>query len=59
MFVPLVQYVVISAYQQDKKAVGWFVLHPTAQSLAITMSVLCEYRRNHFEWLQQLTCSIS
>ena len=40
MFMPMVQYLVLEAYRKDPKGTGWFVLHPTMQSLAITMAVL-------------------
>jgi hypothetical protein len=43
MFMPMVQYLVLEAYRKDPKGTGWFVLHPTMQSLAITMAVLCEF----------------
>jgi hypothetical protein len=42
MFMPMVQYLVLEAYRKDPKGTGWFVLHPTLQSIAITMAVLCE-----------------
>lgn len=42
MFMPMVQYLVLEAYRKDPKGTGWFVLHPTMQSLAITMAVICK-----------------
>lgn len=40
LFLPLTQYIVLEAYSKDPKGTGWFVLHPTMQSLAITMAVV-------------------
>ena len=44
MFTPMVHYIVLQSYSDNPKAVGWFALHPTMQSLVITLVVLCEWR---------------